>query len=300
MNKTKIIMIDGFKPEYLKYAPYLNSLTKKNKWGELEMPPGHEGAMEVFFRGETNKLALFYKSKNSSLKFIKYFSWLDNFGKIGRFIIDSLINFSRLIKRFELFRTGNIPLKKLHKFEMCIKKPFYEGLPVKYFYIGELDKIGHKYGAKSKEMIDAIKNVDKKIYRMDFDIILSDHGMADITKKVSVPKTENCFLDGDMARYWGGEKELEKIKEKLPLKNGKIISWPDKSYGDLIFMANTGVLIHPNFWDGKKPSKAMHGYDGKHKDMKAIYILNKKGERENIKVKELYNILKGMIKNNGK
>ena len=289
-------MVDAFKSEYLRYAPYLSSLTKKYQWGELEMPPGHEGAMEIFFKGKTNKLALFYKSKNSSLKFIKYFSWLEKFGKVGRFIIDSLINFPRLIKGYELFRTGEIPLKILYKFEFCIHKPFYKNLPATYTYLGELDSLGHKSGTKSKEMVSAIKRIDEKISKMDFDIIFSDHGMADITKKVSVPKTKNYFLDGDMARYWGSEKELEKIKEKLPLKDGKIISWPDKSYGDLIFLANTGNLIYPNFWDGKEPSKAMHGYDGKHKDMKAIYLLNKKGIKRNIKVIELHDILKKLIK----
>ena len=288
-------MIDGFKPEYLQHAPYLNSLTQKNQWGELEMPPGHWGGVEILFKGQSDVLAVFYKSKNSSLKFVKYLSWLKKFGNLGRFVMDSIINFIRLIKRQELFRTGKIPLDKLHKFDIAIKKHFAKSKDIEYIYIPELDELGHKCGTKSPEMIEAIKKIDKQISELDFDLIFSDHGMADIAKKISVPITKDCFIDGDMARYWGDKEELEKIKKQLPLKDGKILDWPNKKYGQLIFLANTGTLIFPNFWE-TTPSKAMHGYDGKHKDMKAIYILNKKGKKKNIKVAELYKIFREMRK----
>lgn len=290
MRKTKIIMIDGFKPEYLQHAPYLNSLTKKSQWGELEMPPGHWGGVEILFKGKSDILAVFYRSENSSLKFVEYLSWLEKFGNLGRFVVDGIINFIRLIKRRELFRTGKIPLNRLYKFDIAIKKHFANSKDVEYIYFPELDELGHKCGTKSPEMIEAIKKIDKKISKLDFDLIFSDHGMADITKKISVPITKDCFIDGDMARYWGDKKELEKVKKQLPLKNGKILNWKNKKYGQLIFLANTGKLIFPNFWE-ITPSKAMHGYDGKHKDMKAIYILNKKGKKKNMKVDELYKVL---------
>jgi len=170
-----------------------------------------------------------------------------------------------------------------------------------FIYFGELDSLAHKYGTKSKEMIDAIKKIDNKISKMKFDIIFSDHGMADVKKRVSVPEVGDCFIDGDMARYWGSKKELGAVKKKLPLKSGKIISWKDKRFGDLIFMANTGVLIYPNFWDGMHPSKAMHGYDGKHKDMKAFYVISKKGKKKNLKVKDLHKVLnKFLLNKNGR
>jgi hypothetical protein len=286
----KIIMIDAFKPEYLKHAPYLSSLTKENQWGEVEMPLGFEGGMETFFKGESDKLALFYKKENSSLKFIKYFSFLEKLGKTGRFVIDSMVNLPRFLRGQAIFKTGKIPLKQLWKVDFSVKISPDKIAGVQYKYIGELDKVGHEYGTKSKEIISAIKRVDEKISKMDFDIILSDHGMIDITKTISVPETKDCLIDSTLARYWGE-------KPNFNSKDGKWIEWKDKKYGDHIFLANPGVLILPNYWQGKFPIKAMHGYDPKCKDMNAIYILKNKGSKKDVKVEELHKIFLEVLKN---
>ena len=105
----KIVCIDAFKPSYLKYAPYLRSLTKKYQWGELETPLGFWGGMETFFKGESDTLAFFYRTDNSSLKWTKKFTWLT------RFPLTCLINFIRLVKdQRQFFSLGKIPLKKLN------------------------------------------------------------------------------------------------------------------------------------------------------------------------------------------
>jgi predicted AlkP superfamily pyrophosphatase or phosphodiesterase len=218
MDKIDVILIDGFKPEYLKYAPYLSSLTNKYKWGELEVPFGHEGATEMVFKGHNDKISLFLKSEHSSLNWTKNFSWLEKFGDFGRLLLDSMINLIRYLKKEQLFRTGKIPLKKLYKFDFSVSHPAHYNLPVNFWYIGELDKIGHEYGTKSEEMISMVKKIDDKISKLDFDVIFSDHGMVDITETISVPETDKCFIDSDMARYWGNKEELEDIKKKLPLK----------------------------------------------------------------------------------
>jgi hypothetical protein len=290
MKKIKVILIDAFKPEYLKYAPYLSSLTQKYQWGELVVPFGHEGASEMLFKGYNDKIALIIKSDNSSLKWTRYFSWL------GRFGVDSMINFIRLFKKEELFRTGNIPLRKLYKFDFSVKKPAYSGLPVEFKYFGELDRIGHEYGTKSQEIINAIKKIDENISKLNFDLVFSDHGMVDIANYVAVPETKNCFIDSDMARYWGNKEELLEIKKKLPLKYGKIINYRSPAYGDLIFLANTGVLISPNYWQGNRRIKGMHGYSPEHKDMKAIYILKKEGNKKNLHTEELHKIVEELIR----
>jgi predicted AlkP superfamily pyrophosphatase or phosphodiesterase len=291
MKKLRVIMLDAFKPQYLKHAPYLSSLTKKFQGGELEMPVGHEGGVEIIFNRESDKLALFYKEENSSLKFVKHFLFLEKFGNKGRFILDCMINLPRFLRGYELFRTGKIPMKELWKVDFSVKKPLNKSARVKFKYFGELDKVGHEFGTKGKEIISAIKNLDKKISKMDFDLIFSDHGMIDVEKTISMPWTKNCFIDSDMARYWGEKEELEKIKKKLPLKDGKILDWDNEEYGQLIFVVNPGILILPNFWQGNEKVKAMHGYFGKHEEMNGIYILRKKGDKKNIKAFELHQIL---------
>jgi hypothetical protein len=286
----KIIMIDAFKPEYLKYAPYLSSLTRENQWGEVEMPLGFEGGMETFFKGESDKLALFYRKENSSLKFIKYFSFLEKFGKAGRFVIDSIVNLPRFLRGQAIFKTGNIPLKRLWKFDFSVKIPFHKIPNVKYEYIGELDRIGHEYGTKSKEIILAVKKIDERLSKKKFDIILSDHGMMDVKKLISVPETEDCLIDSTFARYWGRNPDFNS-------EYGEWIEVEDKRYGEYIFLANPGVLIFPNYWQKKNPVKAMHGYSPKCKDMNAIYILNSKGKKKDIKVEELHKIFLEVLKN---
>jgi len=277
----KIVMIDAFKPEYLKNAPYLSSLTEKFQWGELEMPLGFEGGMKTFFYGKNDALAFFYKTEKSR------FGWTRGFYWIGRLPLEILINLQRLIKRKRLFRTGDIPLKKIWNFDTEVEKSFEKIKGIEYTYIGELDKISHKYGTKSKETIETIKKIDMEISKSKFDIILSDHGMIDIKKTISAPETESCMIDSTFARYWGEKPEFYS-------KEGKWIEWKDKRYGDYIFLANPGVLISPNYWQGKKIIKAMHGYDSKCEDMKAIYILNKEGKKRNINAEELHKIFISM------
>ena len=291
MRKLRVIMIDAFKPKYLKHAPYLSSLTEKFQWGELEMPVGHEGGVETVFSGDSDKLALFYKKENSSLRVVRGFTFLDKFGNGGRFILDCLINFFRFLKGHELFRTGKIPMQELWKFDFSVRKPLYKSANMEFKYFDELDKVGHKFGTKGKEIISAIKKIDRKLEKQNFDLIFSDHGMIDIEKIVSVPRIKDCFIDSDMARYWGEKEELEKIKKELPLKDGKIVNWNNKMYGQLIFVANPGILILPNFWQGHEEVKAMHGYFGKHEEMKGIYILRKNGKRKDINAKDLHQIL---------
>lgn len=288
MKKVKVIMIDAFRPEYLNYAPYLASLTNKFQWGELEMPIGHGGGIETFFRGESKVLATFYKKENSSLRWIRSFIFLEKFGKIGRLVIDCLINFLRFVEGKELHKTGKIPLRQLWKMEMNDSKKAYKNLEIEYFYISELDKVGHKYGPESEEIRKAVREVDRKISTMNFDMIFSDHGMMEVKKVVSIPETEDCMIESDMARFWG-KKPVIKIKE------GKWIEWPDKSYGDYIFLANPGVLIFPNYWNYSK-IKGMHGYDGKTPEMKGIYIIKREGKRKDLRVRELHLILKEMLK----
>ncbi len=260
------------------------------------MPAGHWGGVEIFFKGNSEKLALFHKKEKSSLKWIKHFSWAEKL-PFGRTAIDVIINIPRVFRGYELFKTGNVPLRQLWKFDFCVKKPLYNSREVEFEHIGELDKAAHEYGTKSEQTIMTIKKVDEKLSKEDFDIIFSDHGMIDIKKIITVPVSKNCFIDSDMARYWGNAEELNEIKKKLPLGEGKIINWKNKSYGELIFMAKPGILILPNYWQGNKQAKAMHGYYGDNKELNGIYIIKRQGEKKDLEVKELHKIFREMLAN---
>jgi len=274
----KILCLDAFKPSYLEYAPYLRSLTEKYQHGELETPLGFWGAMEVFFKGKSDTLAFFYRSNNSSLKWTKKLSW------IGRFPLTCLINLQRLFRdQRQFFSLNNIPLRRLYLFDTAIKRKLEQDSRISFKISHELDSLAHKYGTKSIQVINAIQELDGKLEKMDWDVIMSDHGMMDITETVSVPITNECFIDSTLARYWG-----EKPKG-LPTQKGKIIK-ANKKFGDTIFLAKPGVLFYPNFWNKTKP-KAMHGFDPKHPDMKAFYLIKKPGKKINLKMEELHNLI---------
>ena len=272
-----IICIDSFKPEYLKYAPYLSSLTKKYQHGELETNLGFEGQMEEFFTGKHTKLALYYKNDRSSLK------WTRNFAFFGKYLLNVLINLHRLLKnKRRLIFTHNIPLKKLHYFDTSVDYEPTQYLNVKYMHIGILDATVHKYGTSHDKTIKCIKQIDNWLKTQNFYIVMSDHGMMNINEIITVPETEVCFIDSTMARYWNE-------KPELPLDKGKIIK-ADEKYGETIFLANPGVLILPNYWQGKKQVKAMHGYDSKHEDMKAFYLIKKEGKRKDLTMNQLHEV----------
>ena len=275
MKKKIVIMLDSFKPEYLKYTKYLKEKTKELQHGELETPLGFWGGMDTFFHGNSDKLAFFYYTEKSSWKWIKLFTWT------GRFPTDVIINLWNLFWGNEMFRTNNIPLNKFHKFDSDVRIPFQKRTKTKYKTFHELDGIAHKYGTKSEEVKAEVERLDEKLKNMQWDIIMSDHGMIDIKEFVKVPETEKCFIDSTLARYWGEK------PNKIPASKCKLIKWKDGKYGDWIYLANPGVCFFPNYWQTKE-CKAMHGYNPKLKDMKAFYMINRKGRGKNLTMGELH------------
>ena len=196
MTKKIVIMLDSFKPEYLKHTTYLKEKTREFQHGELETPLGFWGGMDSFFHGSSDKLAFYYYNERSSWKWIKYFIWL------GRFPTDVIINLWNVFLGNEMFRTNNIPLNRFHKFDTDVKMPLHRGTKIKYIYFHELDGIAHKYGTKSEEVKKEVQRLDEKLKDMKWDIIMSDHGMLNIKEFVKVPETEKCFIDSTLARYW--------------------------------------------------------------------------------------------------
>ncbi len=79
------------------------------------------------------------------------------------------------------------------------------------------------------------------------------------------------FLDSTMARFWGDENVLERVRTVLlNLRCGRILSESDlranhlplsSIWGDMIFLLKPGFVISPSFFESRQPVKAMHGYD---------------------------------------
>ncbi|MCR4432282.1 MAG: alkaline phosphatase family protein [Tepidanaerobacteraceae bacterium] len=162
-----------------------------------------------------------------------------------------------------------------------------------FLHIGDLDGVGHRYGPDSRERKEAMRRVDgcieaiQRIVNGRFDevnwVIFGDHGMMQVQRyldimspleklDLKIEKDYLLFLDSTMARFWFfNEKAKQRIGGFLSeLEDGRIINGDDRrryriqhphnKFGDLIFLANPGVLIFPNFYQNRHQVKGMHGY----------------------------------------
>lgn len=167
-------------------------------------------------------------------------------------------------------------------------------------YVGETDCIGHRYGGDIENIKPTLKATDlllEEIYNLASKAeycfcVMGDHGMVPVTEKVDVieiVKQSGCklhkdyeaFYDSTMARYWFYNKEAKDnirsvLENRLPAK-GIIVDKNNSAeyripldilseqgkpvYGDLIWCANPGVLISPDYFHSERESEnGMHGY----------------------------------------
>lgn len=167
------------------------------------------------------------------------------------------------------------------------------------------------------------KNKDSKF------IFLGDHGMASVNKIIDIGKELEkealfCnlekgkdyiyFLDSTIFRVWyfnthAFELLDTKLKNNQLLINDGVfvdesvaikekIPFPDKRYGDTLWMANIGVLIFPDFFHSTSPYRGMHGYDINHFSSKGTCMVSagKHEYHEEIKLTDVYSILKKELK----
>lgn len=160
-------------------------------------------------------------------------------------------------------------------------------------------------------------------------IFLGDHGMASVNKLIDVGKELErealfCnlkkgkdyiyFLDSTIFRVWYLNKNAFELLAKRLKKNQLLndqgvfvdesvaiiekIPFPNKRYGDTLWMANIGVLIFPDFFHTTNPYKGMHGYDINDLSSKGTCLVSseKHEYHEEIRLTDVYSILKKELK----
>jgi len=177
----------------------------------------------------------------------------------------------------------------------------------------DLDHVGHWYGSNSLERRLCVRKTDlySRILFEEFNnaydeinwVILSDHGMMDISRRIDGANlAHKCaaklglrhgehyllFLDSTMVRIWSLSPKADKFMEQVFLQPefqelGKIIDeemaachhirFDDRIYGDRIWWANPGVLVYPDYFSPAKPYVGMHGYSPDHSDMSAFMLI---------------------------
>jgi hypothetical protein len=144
--------------------------------------------------------------------------------------------------------------------------------------------------------------------------VFSDHGMTPVREHYDLigdlrrggvqPETD-CIsvFDSTMARLWfpDAARRAEvcailaqcpagRILEDAELKQMHIF-FPDHRYGELIFLMNPGVLIHPCFFGTYAPA-GMHGYDPADSWSSAAYVSNVQDHAPE-DIRDLYDVITG-------
>jgi predicted AlkP superfamily pyrophosphatase or phosphodiesterase len=175
-----------------------------------------------------------------------------------------------------------------------------------FIHLGDLDRIGHRYGPGSPEQKHMMRKVDSGIRQIihhyqNVDphldvVILGDHGMCAVTRHLdlasrlqsldlTVKRDYLVFLDSTMARFWFfTDRARNRIQHLLSdIDDGIILdqnaldryhlNYDHNRYGDLIFVAHAGVLLFPNYFQGHTPESGMHGYLPEVPQQQSVLIL---------------------------
>lgn len=209
---------------------------------------------------------------------------------------------------FDILRTHDIPFKVVSglRDSEAFKKTIKINKDTRFVFAHFVnpDTVGHKVGPCSERIYRTVHDTDHKVmkivkeYRKKFDtemFIFSDHGMAEVKKTINIlallrrlglkeGRDFVVFLDSTMARFWTQKKECKRrILEALDgIQGGKTLSANDlkhylipndRKYGDIIWLADHGTLILPNYYQGTKPIKGMHGYAPGSKELMSPIII---------------------------
>jgi hypothetical protein len=167
-----------------------------------------------------------------------------------------------------------------------------ERIDFAFQYWAGLDGLLHRVGNDSPEVpaklrvyeqwIGQVMAAARQHYREVALYIFSDHGMAncdvhlDLRSKIDALGLRMgvdyaVVYDSTMARFWflrdGVREQIAAVLGQVP--EGRIVPdaeleemhalFPDRAFGELIFLVREGVLIVPSHM-GERPIRAMHGY----------------------------------------
>jgi hypothetical protein len=181
-----------------------------------------------------------------------------------------------------------------------------ERIDFAFVYWPELDGLLHRVGNQSLEIQLKLRVYERWIERLLDDAhehyeevrlyVFSDHGMAncdqwlDLKARIdSLPvrmgKDYAVVYDSTMARFWFfNDAARWRIADALrQVPQGRILPdrelarlhclFPDRYFGELIFLVKEGVLIVPSHM-GERPIRAMHGYHPTDKHSYAALLTN--------------------------
>ena len=181
-----------------------------------------------------------------------------------------------------------------------------EAIDFAFVYLADLDGLMHMVGNESPRVDEKLDWYERQITKLlqvarehynDVRLyVFSDHGMANCVQQIDLrAEIERLPLkfgqdyavvyDSTMARFWFFTDQARTLITKAlsEVPEGRVLSdselselrtfFPDRYFGELIFLVKEGVLIVPSFM-GERPITAMHGYHPSEPQSYAAMITN--------------------------
>jgi hypothetical protein len=215
--------------------------------------------------------------------------------------------FDFLTRRHIPYFVSDPDLSERQNLDRLLEQIEAEEIDFAFMYWPGLDGLLHMVGNQSPEIsarlriyekwLGELLEVAKQHYEETPLYAFSDHGMAncdehlDLKRKIEVlpvamEKDYAVVYDSTMARFWFfNERARQVITQGLQgVPQGRIIPdaeleemralFPDRYFGELIFLVKEGVLIVPSHM-GERPITAMHGYHPSEKHSYATLFTNR-------------------------
>jgi len=176
---------------------------------------------------------------------------------------------------------------------------------VLFLYTAELDALMHRVGTRDPKVGERLARYQRFLERVvdragrgGIDVrlvVLSDHGMTDVSAEVDVWGELNrrgytlgrdylAFFDSTMVRIWGSDRVAREAASILDQHGaGRLLGedelrergcyFDDHAYGDRVLLLNPGVMVVPSFM-GRERIKAMHGYDPDDRHSTGVFLTN--------------------------
>lgn len=231
---------------------------------------------------------------------------------------------------FDLMQEQGIPyhvsgpgLKDQEKVDHLITALVEQPLALAYVTFGQLDALMHNVGTRHpkvekllqwyEERFQQIVTAAQKHYDEVSLYVFADHGMHDIIASYNLQRDIEALglrygsdyvvmYDSTMARFWYlNENACSLITQRLQeIPVGRMLPdaelqhlgvyFPDKRYGETIYLMNSAMMIAPSFM-GQKQIPGMHGF---HPDEPGSYasLLSNRELPDDVKViHQIYNLM---------
>jgi hypothetical protein len=161
-------------------------------------------------------------------------------------------------------------------------------------HVPDLDALAHRFGMEDHRVSERLLELDCTLGALVGDVrrggrrcdvvAFGDHGMVSVRGRVATRPLLDAldsdiargactvFLDSTMARVrvWSADvaptvrDALRRLPHGRVLSESQLRAWgawfEDRSYGDEIFLADPGYVLHPNYFQGDADVAGMHGY----------------------------------------